>query len=125
MKTTQDILKQLDNFYYKEKDGYVEVSLPVALWMNCNAVVLRIKPTPNGYIITDTGDNFKEFNNNASFYYDRFLKNCKYTYDIKLDGETLYKEYAFNTSIIVGIDEFVRFLIRLDDYILDSNLRAV
>ena len=56
MKTTQEILKQLDNFYCKEKDGYVEVSLPVALWMNWNCVVLRIKPTENGYIITDTGD---------------------------------------------------------------------
>lgn len=124
MKTTQDIIKQLDVFYCKEKDNYVEVSLPVALWMNCNCIVLKIKPTEKGYIITDTGDNFKEFNKCASFYYNKFVDSCKCSYDINLDGETLYKEYENNVSIIVGIDEFVRFLVRLDDYILDNNLRA-
>lgn len=125
MKTTLDILKQLDMFYCKEKDDYVEVSLPIAMWMNCNCIVLRIKPTENGYVITDTGDNFKEFNQKASFYYDKFVGSHDNTYDIKLDGEMLYKEYEYNVSIIVGIDELVRFLVKLDDYILDNNLRAM
>ena len=39
-------------------------------------------------------------------------------YDIKLENNYLYKKYEEDYSVIRAVDEFVRFFIYLDDYIL-------
>lgn len=55
MKTIQDILNQLDVFLIKPKDDFVEVTLPIYLFMNwdLNSVELKIKPIDSGYIISE------------------------------------------------------------------------
>ncbi len=124
MKTIQDILNQLDVFKIKPKDDFVEVTLPIYLFMNwdLNSVELKIKPIDSGYIISDTGNTFKEFNNSPSFYYDLFVKSNNRNFGIKLDNETLYKKYENNFNIVCALDEFNRFFISLDDFIIENNL---
>ena len=124
MKTIQDILNQLDVFKIKPKDDFVEVTLPVYLFMNwdLNSVKLKIKPINSGYIISDTENTFKEFNNSPSFYYDLFVKSNNRNFGIKLDNETLYKKYENNFSIVCALDKFNRFFINLDDFIIENNL---
>mgnify|MGYP004733136681 CR=1 FL=1 len=124
MKTKKELLKQLEILSVKANDEFIEIVLPVYLRMNSdnNALILKIKPTEGGFMITDTGNHFNEFNNDASYYYDLFVKNNGNDYKIRLYNEILYKSYPDNFSVICAIDEFVRFFIKLDDFISENNL---
>ena len=124
MKTKKELLKQLEILSVKANDEFIEIVLPVYLRMNSdnNALILKIKPTEGGFMITDTGNHFNEFNNDASYYYDLFVKYNGNDYKIRLYNEILYKSYPDNFSVICAIDEFVRFFIKLDDFISENNL---
>lgn len=125
MQTIQ-ILKQLENFNAKFCDDFVEVSFPVLMDMdiNCNCLNFKIISTENGYKITDTGKNFKELNHNLSFYYDLFVKSGLFNYNIQLENDIFYKNYEFNYNVVTALDEFIRFFISFDNFVMDNNLLA-
>ena len=112
-----NIIRDLEYFKPVEKDGYVEVVLPVAIKIFKACLRLRIYKTENGYAISDDGYTFYDSNEDSKYYYDLYKQNNKCHYDILLKDDYFYKEYQSSFNINIAINEFIRFFIYLDDYI--------
>lgn len=117
-----NIIKNLEYFKPVEKEGYVEVVLPVSIKIFKACLRLRIYNTEKGYAISDDGYTFYECNEDSEYYYNLFKENNKYHYNILLKDNYLYKEYADNFNINVALNEFIRFFVYLDDYISRNNI---
>ena len=117
-----NILKELKYFEPAEKDGYIELKLPVAIKFFKSCLLLRIREVEGGYIIEDDGYAFDEANEYAAYYFDLYKNSGKKDFGICLSEETFYKEYPDNFNINVAINQFVRFFIYLDDFIEEKGL---
>ena len=119
----ENIIEELEYFKPKQKKGFVEIKLPVAIRLYNDCLILKILPIKDGYVISDIGDTFSDFNENTKYYYDLFMEKDKHDhYGIKLHKEIILKKYNDNFNINVAINEFVRFFIDLDNFIIDNNL---
>lgn len=118
------ILRSLDMCNVKETKEYYEIELPVITFFNQQLVTLRLYPVDDGYYVSTTDTVFDEYpeyaENQCQKYYELFIKNDKhYHYDIKQDGAYLYKKYPSSHSARHAVDDFVKFFVYLDAYILD------
>ena len=119
----QDYFKNLEVFSPIKKDKFVEIVVPVAMDINYNLLKLTIIPLENGYVICDDGKTFKNFNNSTDYYLNLFNeKNPNHSFEIKLKNDRIFKQYPDNFNIQVAVNEFVRFFVYLDDFILDNNI---
>ena len=119
----QDYIKNIEVFNPTYHEKFTEITVPVAMDMNYNLLKLRIIPVEKGYIICDDGKAFKKFNDTTEYYYKLFVeKNPDRHYQIKLKGDIICKQYPDNFNIQVAINEFVRFFVYLDDFIMDNNI---
>lgn len=119
----QDYFKNLDIFKPKKNDNSIEITIPIAMDINNNLPKLTVTQIDGGYIICDDGKTFSRLNFSADYYFNLFTqKNSSHSYQIKLDGNKLTKQYPDNFNIQVAVNEFVRFFACLDDFILDENL---
>ena len=122
---SEKLEKQLHYSYWESKnDGEMFViELPVTIYFNYQRLILCIHPVDDGYYLYDTGKAFIERNNTSEYYYNLFNeqdKSCHY--DIQLSNDYLYKKYRFDCSVLCAIDEFIRFFVYLDDFILNNNI---
>lgn len=117
------ILKSLNMCKVKKTEEYFEIELPVVTLFNQQLVTLRVYPLDDGYYISTDGLTFDEYpeysENYCEQYYDLFMENDSHChYDIQRYGAYLYKKYEANHSARTAVDEFVKFFVYLDDYIL-------
>lgn len=120
----RNFMKELEIFKPIQKNEGVEITLPVILWMNNTCLCLQISQTNDGFIISDSGDNFDDFNNIAEYYFNLFIQNNKNDhFDIKIKNSLIYKNYTENYSLNVAINEFIRFFIDFDNFIVNNNIR--
>ena len=120
----KNILRQLRYFSPSEKEGYIELIIPVVIKIYKACLRLRIYKTETGYVISDEGDTFYDCNEDSEYYYDLFSKNDKNNhYEIKLKDDYFYKEYPSNFNINVALSEFIKFYVYLDDYIKNNDIR--
>lgn len=117
-----NILKDLQYFAPRECDGYIEFKLPVAIKFFKSCLLLRIRQTDGGYEIFDDGYAFDEKNEDAAYYFELYKNSGERDYGISLRCETFYKEYPSNFNINVAINEFVRFFIYLDDFLMEKDI---
>lgn len=118
------ILDSLNMCKVKKTKEYFEIELPVIMFFNQQLITLRLYPVDDGYYVATDGTTFDEYveyaEANCEKYYDLFVKNNqKHHYDIKRDGAYLYKKYASNHSARHAVDDFVKFFVYLDEYILE------
>lgn len=118
------ILDCLNMCKVEKIDKYFEIELPVILYFNQQLISLRLYPCDDWYYVSTTDTVFDEYAEYAladcEKYYNLFVKNdSSYHYDIKQDGAYLYKKYEANYSARHAVNEFVRFLVDLDRFILD------
>ena len=100
-----------------------EIELPIHTYFNYQRVKLYILPVDDGYYIHDDGEAFLEYSFDADYYYDLFKKNnSDQSYDISVYENHFYKKYHFDFSVIAALDEFIRFFIYLDDFMLKNDL---
>ena len=119
----QNYYEDLKIFQPSKNGENIDITVPVIMDMNYGILKLSIIPNENGYTVCDDGKNFSEFSHSAKYYYDLFMKkNKNLNFDIKLDGETIYKNYPDNFNVIVAVNEFIRFFVYLDDFILKNNI---
>ena len=118
------IIRSLDMCKINKTEEYFEIELPVVTLFNHQLVTLRLYPLDDGYYIsTDwlTFDEYPEYS--ASYcekYYNLFIeKDTHYHYDIKREGAYLYKKYEADRSARTAVDEFVKFFVYLDDFMLE------
>ena len=104
---------------------YFQIELPVVLYFNYQRLVLNIYPLDDGYYISDTGDTFIEYKLDPIYYYDLYVETDEHNhYNIKFKKNYLYKIYQYDYSLLSAIDEFVRFFIHLDEFMISSNIRV-
>lgn len=117
----KEILERLEVFKPVEKDGMIELAIPVILEISNNCLFLNITKTNDGYRILADSENFERLNNANSFYYEKFKSKSHNYYDIQCNNDCIFKNYKSNFNITVAIDEFIRFFIELDNFISQNN----
>lgn len=104
---------------------FFQIELPVVLYFNYQRLVLNIYPTDDGYYISDTGDTFIEYKFEPKYYYDLYIKKDKNDhYNIQLKDNYIYKTYQYDYSLLNAIDEFIRFFIHLDEFMISNDIRV-
>ena len=68
MITSTDILEKLAIFQPQQKEGSIEVNLPLLLDSTGECITLDICPAPEGFIISDGGYTFEKYNDPAQKY---------------------------------------------------------
>lgn len=124
MLKVKEIVDALKIFEAQEKDGFIEINLPLILDMNNQCLVLNITPDKDGFVVSDGGFTFENFNEVAKHYFDMFAsafaEKCE---GVEVCGEQICKRYKDNTSIIFALNEFIRFFIELDKFVYENHLR--
>lgn len=119
----KEIIEKLRGFSPVAKEDHIEIKVPVVMRLYDAFLMLQITPLEEGYMISDDGHTFDEWNHDLSYYFHLFLQNdTNCHYDIQSSKEKIYKVYPENFSVAVALDEFVRFFIALDDFILKHNI---
>jgi len=118
------IERSLDMCKINKTEEYFEIELPVITFFNQQLITLRLYPSDDGYYVSTTDTVFDEYPEySASYceeYYNLFMENdSHYHYDIKREGAYLYKKYASNHSARHAVDDFVKFFVYLDDFMLN------
>lgn len=119
-----NIFNRLKNdFTAKQEDEYISLTLPVVTWINNGLFELKIKQYDGGFTIYMPTDLFYDANNSQTYYFNLFEKNNKnYHYDIQIKDDIFYKEYSEDRNIVVAIDEFVKFYVMLENFILGKEV---
>ena len=118
-----DIMNDLEMFKPRQGDGYVDITLPVALDFACYLLELRITPHEDTYTVELPVDFFYDKNGDADFYIDIFERHDKnYHYGIKVRDNVISKEYENDYNLVRAIDEFIRYFILLDDFLLGNDV---
>ncbi|MBQ9714815.1 MAG: hypothetical protein IJV77_00225 [Clostridia bacterium] len=120
----QDYFKNLTSLNAQQnEDGVIHVEYPVVIETDFTLAELDIFPNEQGYLVV-TGDNmFTRHNDNAKYYIDLFEqygKNCHY--GIALNGDVLQKQYSGDFNVRVAVNEFIRYLIYFDDFMLTYDV---
>lgn len=119
----QDLYNGLKCYTAKEYKSYIEITIPVVLFTCGSMLKLRIKHIDDGFKIYCPIDMFADANNTQSYYFKLFEKNDKnYHYDITIKNEIIYKNYPEDRSVWTAVDEFVRFYIMLDNFIINNDV---
>lgn len=123
---TKKLIKRLKKeFSVREYKRYTQITIPLVINTSGTLLVLRIKEREDGYTIYCPTNIFLEANaqGNQTYYFNIFEKYDKnYHYDIKIKKGKIYKDYLEDRSIITAIDEFIRFYIMLDDFIINNSV---
>lgn len=121
------ILNQLEIYKTTDHGDYIEIELPVALDFNFQLLSLRIYPISltEGYYISDNGRAFLErYTDSTRYYFDMFTENDRNDhFEIQVANDYFYKKYAFNFNVRVAINQFIRFFVYLDDYIMNNDAK--
>jgi len=124
MVTVESIVEGLEIFEIQKKNGFVELNLPVVFKTNNQCFTLRIIPDKNGFVISDVGYTFENFNEVAKYYFDLFASNQTTACDgFEVCNEQICKKYPENTSLIFALDDFIRFFLELDNFLFQNHLR--
>lgn len=121
----QDIKKRLlEDFHAVERDGAVEIELPVVINTADILVALRIEQRADDYIITHPDDIFSDRGNDTlEFYYGIFRKHVpECYYDVKIVDGVLTMQCKNNYNVAVAISDFIKFMIMFDDFIVNNNV---
>ncbi len=117
------IIEKLKHFAPTIKEDCVEIRVPVCMRMYDAFLVLQMTPLEEGYQISDDGHTFDELNHDFSYYIQLFLQNDHNDYyDFQFTKEKIYKGYPEHFSIYMALDQFVRFFISLDNFIMNQNI---
>ena len=118
------ITKSLEMCNLNKTEEYFEIELPIIINFNQQLLTLRLHPFDDGYYVSTDGYTFDEYleysANYCEEYYNLFMEKDPHShYQIQRDGAYLYKKYDADYSARGAVDEFVKFFVYLDDFMLD------
>ena len=118
------ICKSLDMCKINKTEEYYQIELPVITFFNQQLVTLRLYPLDDGYYVSNDGFTFDEYPEYSASYceecYNLFMeKETHCHHEIQRNGAYLYKKYDASCSARTAVDEFVKFFIYLDDFMLN------
>lgn len=117
-------MRSLKKFCFRKvKGGYIDITLPVVVNIDGGLIELRIKAEKESYSVWSKRDFFSEANADLEYYYNIFEKFDKcYHYDISVKRGRLFKEYNLEQSVVTMVDEFVRLILNLDNFIINNSV---
>ena len=121
----QKIYKSLNSYGAKLFKNYIKVKIPLVIWTNGDVLELKIKQSKDGFTVYCPTNIFLDANEQGDqdFYVNIFEKHDKnYHYDIKIKNGKIYKNYQQEASVTVAINEFIRYYVMLDDFILKNDV---
>lgn len=123
MKNIEDLKNDLQIFMPKIVDNHIEIVFPIILNIKNNCFILVLKPNKNGFLISDDGYTFERLNKETKHYFSLFAsKLTTICNGYKIDGEKIYKEYQTNQCVTHAINHFIRFLIKIYNFISNNYL---
>lgn len=118
-----DIIKTLNNFSPIKTDIGADITVPVVLYTSGGLLELHITEADEYYVISCAENIFLEQNRDAEFYFNLFMKEkLNYNYTMKISNGIIYAEYDNEYSLTVAINEFIRFFILLDDFVINNSI---
>jgi len=118
-----NLYEKLKKFSPKQKKTYIEITLPIVLFIDGGLLDLRIKQESDGYMIWFPRNLFYDANGSQEFYYNIFENyDNNYHYDIQIKNGKIFKKYPNSANITVSVNEFIRYFILLDDFILENDV---
>lgn len=119
----QDIIKRMEDFAPTTKNGSVFLTLPVVMHVSGSLLELCIAPHDSYYLISCTEDHFSEANGDQQRYFDIFMKrDPHYHYEMQILDNLIYKQYPNDFNVAVALNEFLRFFIAFDDFIMENGV---
>lgn len=120
------LIDALDMCKVDKQGEYLEVTFPVITSFNQQLVTLRLYPFEDYYYVSSTDTVFDEYEeysaNYCEKYYNEFVKDENLSsYEINRYGAYLYKKYDGEYSVRYAVDEFIKFFIELDKYMLRNE----
>ena len=120
------LIDALDMCKVDRKDDYLEVIFPVITSFNQQLVTLRLYPYEDYYYVSSTDtvfDEYEEYSTNyCEKYYNEFTKiDNLNNYQMNRYNAFLYKKYDGEYSARYAVDEFIKFFIELDKYMLENE----
>ena len=114
---------QLCHWAHAEDGQGYTIELPVVLYFNHQRLSLQILPLDDGYCISDDGQTFAELSQSPEYYMSLFEAQDKhYHFHIREHNGFLYKQYRFDHSLMAALDQFIRFFVYLDDFMLNNEI---
>ena len=117
--------QQLEPYRWENAEdgqGYT-IELPVVLYFNYQRLFLRILPLDDGYCISDDGNTFAELSQSPAHYISLFDAQDKhYHFHIREHNGFVFKQYGFDFALMAALDQFVRFFVYLDDFMLEKEI---
>ena len=119
-----NIFNQIKDHAPIQKQDCVEIEFPIAFFASHGSLLrFSIAPKEGGYVVACLDDLFSESNGSQERYFNIFMKHDKhYHYDMQIVNDVIYKEYPENHSVTMALNDFIRFFIMFDDFIIDNDV---
>ena len=119
-----DIVDWFHAFRPKKRGSVTRMTIPVILSSLQCLIELKVKEFPDFFRVSFDNEFFYEKNETPEFYFNLFMKNDKsYHYNMKIDKKgNIFKDYKNDASLVAFADEFVRFFVAFDDYLMENQV---
>ena len=119
-----DIVDWFHTFRPKKRGSVTRMTIPVILSGIRSLIELKVKEYPDFFRVSFDSEFFDDKNCNPEFYFNLFMKKDKsYHYDMQIDKKgNIFKDYKNDVSVVAFSDEFVRFFVAFDDYLMENEV---
>ena len=118
-----NLMNVLSAFAPTENNGRIYITVPVVVSLSQCPLELVITQEENGYTLCCPTNLFEDANESGEFYFDLFKRHYKgYYYDMEQKGGLFTKKYHSEHSPLHAINDFVRFIILFDSFMLENDV---
>ena len=118
-----NLMNRLLDYAPQEKDGRIYITVPMVVSLSQGPLELVITQEESTYTLFCPTNFFEDANESQQFYFDLFKRHFKgYFYDIELKNGLFTKSYSGEHSPLHAINDFIRFIILLDDFMLENDV---
>ena len=117
------MINRLSSYSPTEKDGRIYITVPVVVSLSQGPLELVITQEENTYTLCCPTNLFEDANESQEFYFDLFKRHFNgYYYDMELKNGLFSKAYNEEHSPLHAINDFVRFIILFDNFMLENDV---
>ena len=117
------LMSKLSAYSPIEKEGRVCITVPLVIYLNQSPLELEITESGNSYTVCIPNNLFEDANESAEFYFDIFKRHFDgYYYEMEQKNGIFQKTYNEEYSLLHAVNEFVRFAIILDDFMMKNDV---
>ena len=116
-------MSKLSAYSPTEQDGCVRITLPLVIYLNQSPLELEITEGDGVYTVSIPNNLFEDANESAEFYFDLFRRHFEgYYFEMEQKNGIFQKTYSEEYSLLHAVNEFIRFAIILDDFMIKNDV---